>query len=162
MRLALSLLLCLLLAAPALAATPHFTGHVISVADGDTITVLTPDMQQIKLRLYGVDCPEHGQAFSRRAKEAASKAAFDKIVTVWPMDTDSYGRTVAVVYMPDGKPLNAHLVREGLAWVFPLYCTQDDICDPLRELERAAMSAKRGLWADKEPVPPWEWRKNKP
>ena len=157
MRAFLSLLLCLILAVPAMAA-PHFTGHVISVADGDTITALTPDMQQIKIRLYGVDCPEHGQAFSRRAREATSKAVFDKIVTVWPMDTDSYGRTVAVVYMPDGKSLNAHLVRSGLAWVYPRHCKQADICEPLRKLEQTAKGQKKGLWADKNPVPPWEWR----
>jgi len=77
-----------------------------------------------------------------------------KSVTVLPMDTDRYGRTVAVVLMPGGKSLNQHLVREGLAWVSQKYCTQDDICAPLRKLERSAKAEKRGMWADKTSAEP--------
>ena len=159
MRTALSVLLCLVLAVPALAAAPQFTAAVVAVADGDTIIVLTREKQQVKIRLYGIDCPEGGQAFGRRAREATAKAVFNQTVTVQPMDTDSYGRTVAVVIMPDGKSLNEHLVREGLAWVYPQHCIQEDICAPLRDLEKSIRASKRGLWVDKAPVPPWEWRK---
>jgi endonuclease YncB( thermonuclease family) len=55
--------------------------------------------------------------------------------------------------------LNSWLVKEGFAWVYPQYCKRADICDRLRELEAAARESKAGLWRDKEPVPPWEWRK---
>ena len=159
MRLALSLLLCLAIAAPALAATPHFTGTVTAIAGGDTITVLTSDMQQIKIRLYGIRCPESGQAFGSRARQATERAVHGKHVTVRPMDADRYGWTVAVVTMPDGASLNEHLIREGLAWVYPQFCTQEEICAPLRKIEQAVRMSKRGLWVDKNPVPPWEWRK---
>ena len=159
MRFPLALLLCLSLAAPALAATPHFSGTVTAVADGNTVTVLTPDKQQVKIRLYGIDCPESGQAFGNRARQATERAMHGKHVTVRPMDTDRYGRTVAVVTMPDGSTLNEHLVREGLAWVYPQHCRQEDICAPLRKIEQAVRISKRGLWVDKNPVPPWEWRK---
>jgi len=162
MRAALSLLLCLAFAVPALAAPAQFTGLVIAVADGDTITVLTKDKQQVRIRLYGIDCPEIGQPFSARAKQTTSDAVFGKNVTVQPIETDRYDRTVAVVFMPGGRSLGAHLVREGLAWVCTEeYCTRKDICEPLRKLEQAARTAKQGLWINKAPEPPWEWRKRK-
>ena len=158
MRAAITVLLLCLLATLAFA-TLQFAGHVISVADGDTITVLTADKQQVKIRLYGIACPEGGQAFGNRAKQATSDAVFGKTVTIQPMDIDRYGRTAAVVYMPDGKSLNEHLVREGMAWVYTKYCKQEDICGQLRKLENTVKMGKRGLWTDKAPVPPWEWRK---
>jgi endonuclease YncB( thermonuclease family) len=165
-----SLLLCLAFAVPAYAANktqpatavlPQFTGLVISVADGDTFTVITHDKQQVKIRLYGIDCPENGQAFSKRARDATSAAVFGQNVTVQPLDPDRDGRTVALVLMPGGKSLNEHLVRDGLAWVYPQYCKQEEICAPLRQLEQAVRRSKRGLWVDKEPVPPWEWRRRR-
>ena len=149
---ALSLFLCLALAVPALAA-PSFTAPVISVADGNTITVLTKDKQQSKIHLYGIDCPERGREFWSRAKQATSDAVFGKNATVQPLDTVRSGHTTAVVIMPGGKSLNEHLVREGLAWVNQQHCTQEDICAPLRRLEKAAKLQQRGIWRDKTPVP---------
>ena len=49
-----------------------FTAKCVRVADGDTITVLTSDQEQIKIRLQGIDCPEGGQAFGKKAKQFAS------------------------------------------------------------------------------------------
>ena len=161
MRLPLALLLCLALSTPAAAATEQFAARVISVADGDSITVLTQDKQQVRIRLYGIDCPEKGQAFGSRATHATSDAAFGKNVTVQPVDTDRYGRTVAVVLMPDGKSLNEQLVRDGLAWVYRQHCKHEEICGRLKDLEQAATADKLGLWADKKPAPPWEWRQRR-
>ena len=151
---ALAALLCLALAVPAAADSPQFTGAVISVADGDTITVLTKDKRQVKIRLYGIDCPERNRSFGVRAKQATSDAVFGKPVTVQPMDMDRHDQTVAVVYMPGGKSLNEHLVREGMAWVYPQYCKQEEICAPLRKLEQAARSQRRGVWDDKDQMSP--------
>ena len=159
MRVILSVILCLAVATPTLAADPpQFTAPVISVADGVTLAVLTKDKQQLKIRLYGIDCQERGREFWSRAKEATSGAVFGKNVTVRPIEAEEReGRTVAVVFMPGGKSLNEHLVREGLAWVSQKYCTQEKICAPLRNLEKAAKAQKRGLWVDKTPVAPQEW-----
>jgi len=60
-------------------------------------------------------------------------------------------------FMPGGKSLNEHLIREGLAWVYQKYCTQEDICAPLIRLEKAAKEQKRGMWEDKAPVPQQDW-----
>ena len=156
---ALTLLLCLGLAVPAVTQTApvRFAAPVISVAGGDTITVLAKDTQQVRIRLYGIACPERGLKFWSRAKQATSDAAFGKTVTVQPLDTDSDGRMLALVFMPGGKSLNEYLLREGMAWVYQKYCTREDICEPFRRLEKAAKLQKRGMWEDKTPVPQQDW-----
>ena len=158
MRPILSVIICLAIATPILAADhAQFTAPVISVADGVTLTLLTKDKQQIKIRLYGIACQERGREFWSRAKQTTSDAVLGKTVTVQPMDTVHDGRTAAVVFMAGGKSLNEHLVREGLAWVYQQDCTQENICAPLRKLEKAAKAQKHGLWADKTPAAPQEW-----
>ena len=154
-----SVLLCLALGAPAIAAQEY--SKVISIADGDTITVLSPSEHQVRVRLYGIDCPEKGQAFGNRAKQATASAVHGVTVALQQMSIDRYDRIVAVVLMPGGESLNEHLVRDGLAWVYPQYCKNEEICAPLRRLEAEARAERRGLWRDKAPVPPWEWRKAK-
>jgi endonuclease YncB( thermonuclease family) len=138
-----------------------FTAEVISVADGDTITVLDHDKQKIKIRLYGIDCPERKQPFGNRARQATRDAVHGKVVYVTPVEKDRYGRTVAIVAAPGREMLNSWLVKEGLAWVYPQFCKQADICDRLRELEQEAREGKVGLWRDGNAVPPWEWRRER-
>ncbi len=131
-----------------------FTYKVVGVSDGDTITVLH-DGKAERIRLHGIDCPEKRQAFGNRAKQFTSTLVFGTTVTVQVMDRDRYGRTVGVVLLPDGRSLNHELVRAGFAWWYWRY-TPDD--ETLAQLEREARAAKRGLWADPNPVPPWTWR----
>jgi len=135
-------------------AAPEFHGRVVGVADGDTITVLH-DGRAEKIRLYGIDAPEKGQAFGQRAKEFTAELAFGITVTVRVRDHDRYGRTVAEVVLPDGQSLNQELVRAGYAWWYRRY-SKDPI---LARLEADAHDAHRGLWADPHPVPPWDWRR---
>ena len=109
--------LCLgiaLVASQALAA--DFTGRVVGVADGDTITVMHNGKGK-RIRLHGIDCPEKRQAFGNRAKQFTSKLVFGKTITVQVADRDRYGRTVGEVLLPDGRSLNHELVRAGLAWM---------------------------------------------
>jgi len=132
-----------------------YSGKVVGVSDGDTITVLrgrTP----VKIRLSGIDCPETGQDFGSRAKSVTSELAFGKVVRVRPHDTDRYGRSVAEVVLPDGRNLNQELVRRGLAWWYPKYAPNDSM---LSKLEAEARAAKIGLWSRPDPTPPWEWRR---
>jgi len=109
-----------------------------------------------RIRLYGIDCPEGKQAFGTRAKEFTGDFVFGKTVTVEVKDTDHYGRTVGQVIAPDGRSLNRELVRAGLAWWYQRYAKHDD---ELARLEVAARRAGLGLWADPNPVPPWDFRK---
>ena len=135
-----------------------FSGKVVGVADGDTITVLR-DKEQVRIRLYGIDTPERGQAFGKKAKQFTSKMVFGKVVEVHRMDTDRYGRTVALVSL-DKQILNKELVKAGLAWVYDRYCSEP-ICESWRNFQLRAKIDKRGLWADSNPIPPWEFRRQK-
>jgi micrococcal nuclease len=90
-----------------------FTGKVVGISDGDTITVLrgrTP----VKIRLHGIDSPESSQDYGTRAKQATSELAFGKVVTVQSRGTDRYGRTVALLVLPDGRTPRAGECRDGL------------------------------------------------
>lgn len=138
-------------------------GKVIGISDGDTITVLREQdttKEQVKIRLYGIDCPESHQAFGSAAKQATSDLVFGKIVEVDEIDKDRYGRTVAVVIALDTeRVLNADLLAQGYAWVYRQYC-REMFCDAWKRLESDARKDGRGLWADVNATPPWEFRRN--
>ncbi|MDO8355524.1 MAG: thermonuclease family protein [Nitrospirota bacterium] len=132
-----------------------FSGHIISVLDGDTIEVLHNQHPE-RIRLSGIDCPEKKQAFGQRAKQAASELAFEKDVTIQTHGHDKYNRTIGEVILPDGINLNQELVKQGWCWWYRRYAPGDTV---LEGLENEAREGRRGLWADPQPVPPWEWRK---
>lgn len=138
----------------ALALPQPFEGRVVSVADGDTLTVLL-NRDQIRIRLYGIDCPEPNQPFHTRATRRTAELAHGKTVAVRPVSRDRYGRLVAWVVLPGGRSLNETLVAEGLAWHFRRYAPREA---RLAELEQAARDARLGLWRDPAPIPPWLWR----
>ena len=148
-------LACCLLFAPGNASA--WPGKVVGISDGDTITVLRNDRQPVKIRLYGIDCPEKRQAWGGRAKEATAELCYGKVVEVHEMGIDRYGRTVAIVILPDGASLQEKLVGSALAWIWPRYC-KEAVCLDWMELEEKAEAAKIGLWQDEDPIPPWEWR----
>jgi len=124
-------------------AVPTFTARVTAVIDGDTIDVVSVDKRTVRIRLEGIDCPEAGQPFSNVARNFTRTLLFDKTVTVRPIDTDRYGRTVARVVI-DGKEASVALVSAGLAWVFTTYSNDRT----LEAAEADAKRAKRGGWAD--------------
>lgn len=134
-----------------------FTGQVVSVLDGDTIEVLHNQRPE-RIRLSGIDCPEKGQAFGRRAKQVASELVFGKRVTLQTHGHDKYGRTIADVLLPDGTNVNQMLVKDGWCWWYPKYAPENVI---LAELQRRARRSGLGLRADPAPIPPWEWRERK-
>src|ERR1700734_3917619 len=112
----LALLLLLVFAARACAATPRHTlvGQVVKIADGDTLTVLASARNQHKIRLAGIDAPEKAQAFGTQARNALAAAVFRQTVRVDVTDTDRYGREVGRVFCA-GRFINAVLVRAGFA-----------------------------------------------
>ena len=149
------ILLTTLLAVPVFAG--EFTGKVVGVLDGDTFDVFHNGRAE-RIRLNGIDCPEKGQAFGQKAKQIASDLVFGKEVTVQPHGHDKYERTIGEVLLPDGTNVNQELVKEGWCWWYRKYAQGDTV---LEGLERKARESKKGLWADPQPVPPWEWRKRK-
>ncbi|MFH0960013.1 MAG: thermonuclease family protein [Pseudomonadota bacterium] len=133
-----------------------FQAKVIGVFDGDTIEVLK-DKAPLRIRIYGIDCPEHDQDYGTRAKQFTSDMVFGKTVEVVPIDQDIYSRMVAKIYI-NGKYLNQMIVAEGLGWWYERHGPKEDV---LREAENDARSAKKGLWSHTNPIPPWEFRKQR-
>jgi endonuclease YncB( thermonuclease family) len=132
-------------------------GRVVRIRDGDSIVVMRGGVG-VEVRLDGIDCPELAQAFGKKAKSVASELAFGKTVRLVPKGKDRYGRELAEVFLPDGRSLNRALVSAGYAWWYSKYSTDQS----LEYLEQGARAARRGLWADGSPVPPWEFRAQKP
>lgn len=138
----------------ALAFGADFTGKVVGVLDGDTIEVLH-DGHAERVRLNGIDCPEKAQPFGKKAKQVTSTMVFGKEVTIHVLGFDRYGRTIGEVILGDGRNLNRELMRAGFAWWYRKYSKDFSLGD----LEDEARLAKRGLWIDPDPIPPWEWRR---
>ncbi len=133
------------------------TGKVVGITDGDTITILDGNNRQHKIRLYGIDTPESGQAFGKAAEQHTSGLVARKTVDVTTYDTDRHGRIVGVVKV-NGKNVNQSLISAGYAWQYGKYC-KASFCDDWIHLENKAKLSKIGLWGDADPVAPWEWRK---
>jgi micrococcal nuclease len=158
MRYGLVIIALHLSAGSALAAKQHYelTGEVVAIADGDTLTILDGSKTQHKIRLAGIDAPEKGQAFGTKARENLAAKVFRRNVRVEVIDVDRYRREVGRIYLAD-RFINMEMVRDGFAWRYVQY-------DKPREFTAAEADARehrRGLWADPNPIPPWEWRKAK-
>ncbi len=131
------------------------TGKVVRVVDGDTVHVFEGGGVQTKIRLHGIDTPERGQPYYRKATDALAGMIAGQEVGVTVVDTDRYGRTVGVIYLNE-QNINLAMVQGGYAWWYQRYAKFDR---PLQEAERQARAQKLGLWADSDPVAPWEWRR---
>lgn len=134
-----------------------FTGKAVRVIDGDTLVVLVDGKREVRVRLANIDAPELGQPFGQKAKDALVTLVAGKEVEISDRGKDRYGRTIGVVRV-DETSAGSILVYWGLAWVYRKYNENEN----LLVLEGDAMVNRRGLWADKNPVPPWEWRRKKP
>lgn len=131
-------------------------GLVIAISDGDTLTVLSDDRQQVKVRLAEIDAPEKQQAFGTRSRQSLGELCHEKHAEVRVVDVDRYGRTVGRVAC-DGTDANEAQVRRGMAWVYDHYARDKT----LYRLQDEARTAGRGLWADVGAIAPWDWRKEK-
>lgn len=128
--------------------------RIVRVADGDTVTAMK-DGAEVKIRLVEIDAPEKAQAYGAASTQSLTELCLNKVANLEEQGKDRYGRTLARVHC-DGIDANAEQVRLGMAWVYRRYTSKDS---PLYAVEDEAKAARRGLWADAEPVPPWEWRK---
>lgn len=144
-------------------------GRVIHVADGDTLTVLDDQKHSHKIRLAGIDAPERGQPFGRRATEALVAIAKNQRVIVDGGKTDRYQRRIGIVKVTAAgcatcKPsidVGLALVVAGLAWHYRAYEREQSSSDreQYRQAEAGARARQDGLWTDAAPTPPWDWRR---
>ena len=132
---------------------PAVDWRVVGVSDGDTLTALDAANAQHKVRLQGIDAPESGQPFGTQARDRLAELTLRRTVRVILGGRDRYGRDLASVAV-DGRDVARDMVAAGLAWQYDRY----DSSPELARAEQEARAARRGLWADAAPVPPWEWR----
>lgn len=135
--------------------------------------MLDGDKRQHKVRLAGIDAPEKGQPFGQRSKGSLSDLVFGREVEVHWTKRDRYQRLVGGVMVgaPNCPPaacpktIDAGLVQisAGLAWWYQKYAREQSAADAAKyqAAEEGACSRRVGLWSEANPVPPWDWRKEK-
>ncbi|MDD5181014.1 MAG: thermonuclease family protein [Gallionellaceae bacterium] len=134
----------------------EFTAKVIAVLDGDTVLVKRAG-GLVKIRLAEIDAPEKSQEHGMDSKQSLSDLVLDKQVNVNSRAVDDYGRMVAHL-TANGRSVNEEQVRRGMAWEYSNYHSNKVYL----ALQDEAQNAKRGLWAQASPTPPWQWRKAHP
>ena len=152
MRIFLTIVIFCLLSLPVFA--ENITGKIVNVADGDTVTLLTSNNKQIRIRLNCIDAPEKSQDFGQKSKKSLIDLIAGEYVTVQKHDVDRYGRIVGTIYL-DNTDINLLQVKNGLAWVYDRYCNDRTYYDA----ESRAREAKIGLWRQSNPVEPWNYRR---
>ncbi len=150
----------MLLALAHAASAGQLTGRIVSVSDGDTVRLLDAHKVQHKIRLSGIDAPESRQAFGQRSKQHLADLIHGREVVAECGKVDKYRREVCKIVL-DGQDVNVQQIEAGLAWWYRKYANEQLAADRARyeAAEAEAKVAKRGLWRDAEPVPPWDWRK---
>lgn len=149
----------ILAASQAISAT--FSATVVGIADGDTVTVLDSAKRQHKIRLMGTDAPEKDQAFGNRSKQSLSTLAHGQTVSVEWSKTDRYGRLVGKLLSAKGTDINLEQVKRGMAWHYKDYQREQSPEDRVSyaAAEEEARESRRGLWADPNPIAPWQFRR---
>lgn len=135
------------------------TGRVVSIADGDTLTLLDASKTQHKIRLAGIDSPEKSQPFGQYCKKSLSDLAYNHVATVESNKLDRYGRAIGKVLIND-QDVNLEQIRRGCGWHYKKYQNEQSLDDRLsyNNAEESARASKIGLWADQAPTSPWDWR----
>ena len=148
-------LLAALLAAAGAAGAETLEGKVVSVQDGDSLTIAGADAKRRRVRLAEIDAPERKQPFGSESRKSLAAICLHKPVSIEVVATDTHKRAVGKAKCGE-VDANAEQVRRGMAWV-TLRNTLPN--SPLPEMEANARLRGLGLWAGDKPEPPWEWRK---
>ncbi len=158
----LAVLLLALFAIFSSAIAETLQGKVVGVHDGDTITLLDNNDTQYRIRLAGIDAPELSQPFGKASKDHLSTLIFGKTVSVEYSKRDKYGRMVGKI-MLEKQDICLEQIRSGLAWHYKKYENEQSPEDRVSyaAAEEKARSQKAGLWQDPNPVPPWDYRRNR-
>ena len=138
-------------------------GRVIAVHDGDTITVLDGERIPHRVRFGGIDAPEKGQPYNRAAKNELTRRVFERWVRVEWHKIDAYGRLIGKVTQA-GRDAGRDQLAAGMAWWLRPFAHEQSLDDQQEyaDVEARARDQRRGLWRDRNPVPPWMWRREHP
>lgn len=134
-------------------------GVVEHVSDGDTFIIRDDGGSKFTVRMQGIDAPEKGQAFGDRAKSILTGLILKKRVRVIPTKTDQYRRLVGSVEL-DGRDVCLELLERGAVWHFARFDSElpEGLGERYEEAEKRARSKRAGIWAESDPIPPWEFR----
>lgn len=140
-------------------ATKAVTGKVIKVSDGDTFTLLMDDNKKMRIRLHGIDAPEMkgSQPYCKVSKEFLEEMIAGKWVSVDIKSIDRYKRYIGMVRTKTIKDVNLEMLKAGMAWHYNKY----DHTPSYYLAEKKARLNKIGLWKDKKPINPAQWRKKR-
>jgi endonuclease YncB( thermonuclease family) len=153
-------LACMLVYWPAAAWAERWTGKVVGVADGDTVTVLDAQHRRHRIRLLGIDAPEQNQAYGQKSKQSLSDQVFGHEVTIESTHRDRFDRWVGKLWLND-VDINLVQIQRGMAWHFKHYARDQPVADRASydHAEQQARQARLGLWQDANPMPPWQFRR---
>jgi endonuclease YncB( thermonuclease family) len=158
---------CLVVVASLLAHSPaalavEWTGTVVGIADGDTLTLLDGSKTPHRIRLDGIDAPERTQPYGQRARQSLADLAQGRDARADCPKTDRYGRAVCRVTV-DGVDVGLEQVRRGLAWHYVKYAHEQPASARLSyaQAEERARAQRVGLWAIAAPVAPWDYRRER-
>lgn len=133
----------------------ELSGKVVSVIDGNTIELLSDDNESYMIMLYGIDSPELGQEFGDKAQKFLQKIVLDKKVNVKIQGKDRWGNRLGIILIEGKIDPRFELLEAGLAWTAER--------NPIEELESVKEKARekgKGLWKEKDPTPPWTYRRD--
>lgn len=138
----------------------ELSGKVVSIVDGNTLTVLDSGKRQHRVRLFAIDAPEDRQSFGDVSKQNLARLAFDKTVKVEYKRKDKHGSVVGKVLIGD-LDIGLQQVRDGLAWHHKRYAAEQTAVDRFAYArgEFMAREAMTGLWKERQPTAPWDFRK---
>jgi len=135
-------------------------GTVTGIADGDTLHVLDANKREYKVRMQGIDAPEHSQAFGEASRRTLKQLAHRQKVQVEWRKRDQYGRLLGKVLLTGNRDANLYQLANGMAWWNRKYAYEQASADAARyrDAEYVAREKRLGLWSQKNPIPPWRWR----
>jgi endonuclease YncB( thermonuclease family) len=144
-------------------ANAQIAGKVITIQDGDTLTIVDLEGSEYRIRLAGIDAPEKGQRFGYASLSKLSDLCYGRLVSATCPKMDQYGRHVCTVWL-NGTDLNLAQVASGLAWHYKRFEHEQspEEREAYASAEEKARLGRLGLWQDDQPTPPWDWRRNPP
>lgn len=129
--------------------------EVVEVRDGNTIMVCLNGLRT-QLFLEGIMAPKQGQPYAGSAAEFLSRLVLGQTVTIIPKDRNRWGELVGEVYLANGSNVSHAMLEAGWAW----HTGTGEESFGLQQAENEARQGRRGLWAEKDPVPPWSWQRS--
>ncbi len=140
------------------ASADTFTGRVVEITDGDTLTLLV-GRQHRKIKIAAIDAPERYQAWGDQSRTNLSRLALNQTTVATCTQLDRWGNNICKLTV-NKLDIGLEQIKDGMAWWF-----RQDANEQTAEVQSAYGSAellaklkRLGLWRDTNPVPPWSFR----